>query len=132
MDGTLGSRRCHHTGTVLRLRHDFGDEYAHSTWGPDLGLADDSTVASPLYTLVDRQSVERANGTWEWEYKGRYLNGSESEWLPESECLDSFTPLQLDVFHALWELYHTPDNRPRPAISSSSATSPLAMPVFPP
>ena len=98
-----------------QLRHDFGDEYAHFAWGPDLGLATDSTIASPLYTLIDRFSVRHANGTCEWKYRGRYLNGSESDWLSESECLDSFTPLQLDVFHALWEVYHPPDYRPRPS-----------------
>ena len=31
---------------------------------------------------------------------------------------DSFTPLQLDVFHALWEAYHGPDRRSRPAVGS--------------
>ena len=36
------------------LRHDFGDEYAHFVWGPDLGLNAALTLASPLYTLVDR------------------------------------------------------------------------------
>ena len=35
------------------LRHDFGDEYAHFAWGPDLGSAAASTLTSPLYTLVD-------------------------------------------------------------------------------
>ena len=30
-------------------------------------------------------------------------------WLSEEAALDSFTPLQLDVFHALWDLYHTAD-----------------------
>ena len=45
------------------------------------------------------------SGTRKWEYKGRYQDGSESSWLPEVEVLDSFTPLQLDVFHALWNLY---------------------------
>ena len=28
------------------LRHDFGDEYAHFAWGPDLGLGFSSTLAS--------------------------------------------------------------------------------------
>ena len=36
------------------LRHDFGDEYAHFAWGPDLGLVTASILALPLYTLVDR------------------------------------------------------------------------------
>ena len=29
------------------LCHDFGDEYAHFAWGPDLGLGAASTLASP-------------------------------------------------------------------------------------
>ena len=41
-----------------------------------------------------------------WEYKGRYQNGQESDWLTERETLDSFSPLQRDVFHALCDLYH--------------------------
>ena len=97
------------------LRHDFGDEYAHFAWGPDLGLMADSTLASPLYTLVDRCTIQFPNGSWEWRYRGRYLNGSLSGFISESECLDSFTPMQLDVFHALWELYQHPCHRPRPA-----------------
>ena len=58
------------------LRHDFGDEYAHFAWGPDLELVADSTLASPLYTLVDRCTIQLPNGPWEWRYRGRYLNGS--------------------------------------------------------
>ena len=99
----------------LSLRHDFGDEYAHFAWGPDLGLVADSTLASPLYTLVDRCTIQSPNGSWEWRYRGRYLNGSLSGFISESECLNSFTPMQLDVFHALWELYQHPRHRPRPA-----------------
>ena len=48
------------------LRHDFGDECAHFAWGPDLGLVADSTLASPLYTLVDRCTIQLPNGSWEW------------------------------------------------------------------
>ena len=44
------------------LRPDFGDEYAHFAWGSDLGLAVDSTLASPLYTLVDRCTIQLPNG----------------------------------------------------------------------
>ena len=39
------------------VRHDFGDEYAHFAWGPDLGLGAASTLASPLYTLVDQCTI---------------------------------------------------------------------------
>ena len=101
------------------LRRDFGDEYAHFAWEPDLGLVDDSTMASPLYTLVDRCTIQLPNGSWEWRYRGRYLNGSLSRFITESECLDSFTPMQLDVFHTLWELYQHPGPRRRPAAQPS-------------
>ena len=47
----------------LSLRHDFGDLYAHFAWGPDLGLVADSTLASPLYTLVDRCPIQLPNGS---------------------------------------------------------------------
>ena len=56
------------------LRHIVGDEYF--TWGPDLGLAAASTLASPIYTLVNRYPIQLPNGSWEWRYRGRYLNGS--------------------------------------------------------
>ena len=103
------------------LRHDFGDEYAHFAWGPDLGLVTDSTLASLLYTLVDRCTIQLPNGSWELRYRGRYLSGSLSRFITESECLDSFSPMQLDVFHALWELYQPPCHRPRPAAKPSSS-----------
>ena len=56
-----------------------------------------------------------------WRYRGRYLNDSLSEFITESECLDSFSPMQLDVFHALWELYQPPSHRPRLAAKPSSS-----------
>ena len=44
------------------LRYDLGDEYAHFAWGPDLGLlAAASTLASPIYTLVDRCPIQLPN-----------------------------------------------------------------------
>ena len=102
------------------LRHEFDDEYAHFAWGPDLGLVADSTLASPLYTLVDRCTIHLPNGSWEWRYCGRDLNGFLSGFITESECLDSFSPMQLDVFHALWKLCQPPRHRPRPAAKPSS------------
>ena len=103
------------------LRHDFGEEYAHFAWGPDVGLGAASTLASPLYTLVDHCMIQLPNGSWEWRYRGRYLSASLSGFITESECLDSFSPMQLDVFHALWELYQAPCHRPRPAAKSTSS-----------
>lgn len=32
-----------------------------------------------------------------WEYRGRYVRGGHSHWLPEEETRDSFFPLQLGV-----------------------------------
>ena len=52
------------------LRHDFGDEYAHFVWGPDLGLATASTLSFLIYTLVDCCPVQRPNRYWEWKYRG--------------------------------------------------------------
>ena len=103
------------------LRHDFGDEYAHFAWGPDSGLGAASILASPLYTLVDRCTIQLPNGSWQWRYRGRYFNGSLSGFITESEGLDSFSPMQLDVFHALWELYQPPRHRLRPAAKSTSS-----------
>ena len=103
------------------LRHDFGDEYAHFTWGPDLGLGAASTLASPLYTLVDHCTIQLLNGFWEGRYRGRYLNGALSGFITESEWLDSFSPAPLDVFHALWELYQPSRHRPQPAAKPTSS-----------
>ena len=40
----------------LELRLPFEVEFSHFVWGPDLGLVEDSVVASPLYTLIDRRT----------------------------------------------------------------------------
>ena len=98
----------------VELRHAFEDEFAHLAWGPDIGLAEVSTAAAPLYTLIDRKVSWIKEDTWVWEYKGRHQDGVESNWLSEEEAQESFTPLQLDVFHALWERYHGADHRARP------------------
>ena len=85
------------------LRHDFEDEFAHFVWGADLGLAEVSIAAKPLYTLTDRKPTRVGGDTWNWEYRGRHQDGAESHLLSKDGVKDSFTPLQLDVFHALWE-----------------------------
>ena len=105
----------------LSLHHDLGDEYAHFTGGADLGLVADSTLASPLYILVDRCTIQLPNRFCELRYPERYLKGSLSGFITESEYLDSFSPMQLDVFHALWGLYQHPRPRPRPATKPSSS-----------
>lgn len=42
----------------------------------------------------------------EWECEGKYQDGTESSWLYETLVLDRITPLNLDINHALWDLYH--------------------------
>ena len=79
----------------------------------------DPTLASPLYTLADRCTIQFPDGPWEWRYRGLYSNGSLSGFITENECRGSFTPLQLDVFHTLWELYPHPCPRPRSATQLS-------------
>ena len=87
------------------LRHPMADEFAQFAWTSDLGLKSPSTVANPFYTLVDRRRVTSSKGVERWEYRGCYQRGTDSRWVSEVEALDSFTPLQLDVFHAQWNLY---------------------------
>ena len=103
------------------LCHDFGDEYAHFAWGIDLGLGAPSTLASTLFTLVDRCTIQLPNGSWERKYRGGYPNGSLSGLFTESEWLDNFSPMQLDVVPALWELYQPPRHRPQLAAKSTSS-----------
>ena len=86
------------------LRHPIADEFTQIVRGADLGLKGDSVAAAPIYTLRDRKEVESEVGTVRWEYRGRYLDGVSSDWVKETEALDCFTPLQLDTFHALWNL----------------------------
>ena len=107
----------------LPLRHDFGDEYAHLAWGSDLGLGTASTLTLPLYTLVDRCTIQLPYRSWEWRYRGRYRNGSLSRFITEAEWLESFSLMQLDVFHTLWELHQPPRHRPRLAAESTSSES---------
>ena len=96
------------------LRHAFENEFAHLAWGADLELEDTSTVAVPLYTLTDLQAVGSTGNGWEWQYRGLHQGGAESEWRLEGEVRDSFSSLQLDVFHTLWEVYKRGGCHPRP------------------
>ena len=87
------------------LRHSIGDEFAMQAWDADLGLTRDQGDTAPLYTLLDRRRVSSPEWTFKWEYTGKCQDGKKSAWLSEPEALQSFTPLQLDVFHAIWDLY---------------------------
>ena len=47
-----------------KLRHEFEDEYAHLIRRPDMERVAPSTLAPPLYTLVDRRAKEQSRGSW--------------------------------------------------------------------
>ena len=85
------------------LCHDFENEFAHLPLGVDFGLAEPSIVASLMHTLIDRKAVMGQGNAWKWRYKGRFVDGAESQWLSEEEARGSLTPLQQDVFHTLWK-----------------------------
>lgn len=75
-------------GPVI-LRHAFGEEYVHLTWGHNLGLVGDSTVALPLYTLINRYSVRQ-------HLKSQRLQ-------VKVEGLDSFKTMEIDMLYGLSE-----------------------------
>eukprot|EP00903_Cladosiphon_okamuranus_P009618 g9154.t1 len=88
--------------------------------------------------LKARKKVKHDRGgtAWSWEYRGRHQDGAQSDWITEDEARDSFSPLQLDVFHALWELY-CPNEAPRPLGEPSRGerevvSRELALEMFPP
>ena len=111
------------------LKLPFEDEFGHHVWSADLGLVEASVVAAPLYTLTDRRAVQNSSGSstsWTWEYRGKYQDGTLSDWLTEDQTRDSFSPLQLDVFHAMWEHYHGPSRAPRPAGAPSRSERDVA------
>ena len=86
------------------------------TWG-----SEGTRLQQHRYTLLERRRVVSATGVARWEYRGRYLDGVASEWVLEAESLDSFTPLRLDTFHALWNLYDPSSERSRPVARDDGA-----------
>ena len=78
--------------TPSDLRRPMKDEFAQVAWGVDLGLEAHSITAAPMYTLLDRRRVVSSAWAARWEYRGRYLDGVASDWVSETEVLDSFTP----------------------------------------
>ena len=103
------------------LRHPLADEFAQFAWSADFGLATPSVVAKPLYTLCDRRNVTSATGVSKWEYRGKYHDGKPSQWMAETEILSSFNRLQLDVSHALWNLYNPHQSQIQPTPSRKRA-----------
>ena len=73
-------------------------------------------VAAPLCTLTARKvgKGKGGSGAWGWEYRGRCQAVAQSDWITEDDARDSCPPLQLDVFHARWELHHSEaESRPQ-------------------
>ena len=116
------------------LRHPLADEFAQFAWSADFGLATSSVVAKPLYTLCDHRNVTSATGISKWGYRGKYHDRKPSQWMAETEILSSFNRLQLDIFHALWNLYNSHQSQIQPT-PSRKRTQPLpredALRLFP-
>ena len=96
------------------LQHPMEDEFAQVAWSADLRLEGHLTIAAPMYTLLDRRRVVSSAGVARWEHRRRYMDGVASDWVSETEALDSFTPLQLDTYHALWNSYGPRSEQSRP------------------
>ena len=97
------------------LQLPFENDFSHLIWSAYLGLADTFVVGVSLYTLIARRVGKGTGhiGPSAWEYRGRYQDSAQSDWITEDKARDGFMPLQLDVFHALWELHH-PEGDDRP------------------
>lgn len=85
----------------LHLRHSIQDELAtQKAWDIGLGLA-----PSPGEEAHGRRRVASSStGVSKWESRGKYQDGRRPTWFSERKALQSFTPVQLDVFHAKWDL----------------------------
>ena len=88
--------------------------FTRHAWGADLGLFDTSVTVISLHTLLDRRAVLKPNAFWNWESEAAFkMAKSRVGW--KKEVKDSFTPFQLDAFHALlWQVYHGPFFQSRP------------------
>ena len=102
----------------LYLRHSMEDKFTKHAWEAgynDLPPHLDQPATPLLHALVERREATTPTGPLRWECRGRFQDGTLSAWLPEDQVLQSFLPLQLDVFHALWNLY-----RPEPPQKTKS------------
>ena len=117
------------------LRHTIEDEFAQYAWEADYSNPPSDTARPPiplLRTLVERRETTAPTGARRWEYKGRFQDGTLSTWLPESQVLQSFPPLQLDVFHALWNLYRAvPSQKTVPTNSRRGLSRTEALKLYP-
>ena len=92
----------------LDLRHSMEGEFAQYAWETDYNVLPshlDRSATLLLRTLVVHREVTTPTGSPRWEYRSRSQDGTLSTWLPEGQVLQRLLPLQLDVCHALWNLY---------------------------
>ena len=87
--------------------------------GSGFGLKGDTVAAVTVYMLMGRRTIVSASGVARWQYRGKRLDGVSSDQVAQSEALHSFTPLQLDAFHAIWSL--------NPPISKQTSTASLVV-----
>ena len=85
----------------VHLRHSIGDEFAQYAWGLNSRLSETSDVTPKYQPLVDCHQSVSPTGKLQWWFRGVTASGGESEWVSETEMLQTFTPLQLDGFIAL-------------------------------
>ena len=106
------------------------DEFRQYAWEADyndLPLHLDRPATPLLRTLVERREATISTGSPRWENRGRFQDGTLSTWLSEGQVLQSFLPLQLDVFHALWNLYR-PGSPPKLSPQNVVGDSPVPKP----
>ena len=75
-------------------------------------LAEAPTSAVPVYTSIDRRTMEEEPHAEGRGYKGRVRDEQDSRWTTREETLGCYTTLQLDAYHAAWEL-HQSEKYPR-------------------
>ena len=115
----------------VHLRHNIADEFAQYVWGADFKLPDSSELLPEYQSLVECRQVASQTGRMRWEFKGLTVGGEVSEWKDESKMLETFTPLQLDGFVALWHLYNPQAPVPEPSPSPNSLSRSEALRLFP-
>lgn len=115
----------------VHLRHSIGDEFAQYAWGPDFCLSEHSSAAPKYRSLVNCRQRVSPTGRLQWEFQGLSVDGSVSGWVLENEMLETFTPLQLDGFVALWHLYNPDVPVLEPAPSPNALSRAEALRLFP-
>ena len=117
------------------LRHSIENEFAQDVWEADFNDPPshlDRPATPLLRTLVERRETTNPTGSLRREYRGRFQDGTLTTWLPEDQVLQSFPPLQLDVFHTLRNLYRpAPPRKPPPTNSCRGLSRAEALQIYP-